>query len=430
MTGSRRPPVYTVSMVNRHISSLFRMDQTLNTVYVKGELSNVKYSDKGHIYFTLKDEKSQLRCALWASSRKNLNFELKNGDSVIAFGQISVYERDGTYQLYATHMRREGGVGALYEQFEALRKKLLEMGMFDPQYKRPIPPYARTIGVVTARTGAVIHDIETVSKRRDPGIRILLCPCAVQGEGAADEICRALEMLDKAGTDVIIVGRGGGSMEDLWAFNEEKVAWAIFNCKTPVISAVGHETDTTIADLVADRRAATPSEAAEIAVSDMGRLMLDIRERQTKLTRLMRQKLEFQAQRAKYYGSKLQAVSPLNQLRSDRQVLSRMQERLRRRMEDIVREDRMYLETLDQRMQAAFRERNKEVRHRHALLAERLRALSPQAKLDAGYAYVETAGRKPVRSVNDLDTGSRIRIRLRDGAALAAVEELETDEQS
>jgi exodeoxyribonuclease VII large subunit len=260
---------------------------------------------------------------------------------------------------------------------------------------------------VTARTGAVIHDIETVSKRRDPGIRILLCPCAVQGEGAADEICRALEMLDKAGADVIIVGRGGGSMEDLWAFNEEKVAWAIFNCKTPVISAVGHETDTTIADLVADRRAATPSEAAEIAVSDMGRLMLDIRERQTKLTRLMRQKLGFQAQRAKYYGQRLQAVSPLNRLRSDR----------------------MHLEALDQRMQAAFRERNKEVRHRHSLLAERLRALSPQAKLDAGYAYVETDGQKPVRSVRDLSAGSRIRIRLRDGAAGAVVEELEADEK-
>ena len=260
--------VYTVAQVNTYIKNMFTQDFMLNRIYIKGEVSNCKYHSSGHIYFSLKDEGGAMACVMFAGDRKGLAFPMQDGQSVIVLGRVGVYERSGSYQLYAKEIIRDGA-GRLYEAYEKLKEELEEMGMFAPQYKQPIPFYAKRVGVVTAPTGAAVQDIRNIALRRNPYVQLILYPAQVQGEGAADSIVRGIEALDALGLDVLIVGRGGGSIEDLWAFNEEKVARAIFDCSTPVISAVGHETDTTIADYVADLRAPTPSAAAELAVADI-----------------------------------------------------------------------------------------------------------------------------------------------------------------
>ena len=259
--------IYSVGQVNRYVKNMFTQDFVLQKVYVKGEVSNCKYHPSGHIYFSLKDETGVLSCVMFAGQRRGLAFRMKNGDKVVAGGSVDVYERDGRYQLYAREITLEGA-GALYERFLALKEELEEMGMFAQEYKQPIPHFIHRLGVVTAPAGAAVQDIRNISLRRNPYLQLILYPALVQGEGAADSIVQGIRMLDQVGVDVIIVGRGGGSIEDLWAFNEEKVARAIFECNTPVISAVGHETDFTIADFVADMRAPTPSAAAELAVDD------------------------------------------------------------------------------------------------------------------------------------------------------------------
>ena len=243
-------------------------DFALNHIYVRGEVSNCKYHSSGHIYFTLKDRGGAIACVMFAGNRKGLNFRMTEGMAVIVFGSVSVYERDGRYQLYAREIMQEGA-GKLYEAYEALKKKLLAEGLFDEEHKLDIPKYPKRLGVVTARTGAAVQDIINVSLRRNPWLQIVFCPATVQGEGAVQSVVRGIRALEEAGVDVMIVGRGGGSIEDLWAFNEEMVARAVYDCKIPVISAVGHETDTTIIDYVADLRAPTPSAAAELAVPDM-----------------------------------------------------------------------------------------------------------------------------------------------------------------
>ena len=265
--------VYTVAQVNAYIKNMFTQDFMLQSLFVRGEVSNCKYHSSGHIYFTLKDEKGAIACVMFAGNRGGLKFKLENGQQVVAGGIVDVYEKDGKYQLYAKQIVQEGA-GYLYEKYEALKQDLAERGMFAEQYKRPIPGYSQTLGVVTAPTGAAVRDIINVAKRRNPYIRILLYPAIVQGEQAAQSIANGIRALERQGVDVMIVGRGGGSLEDLWAFNEEIVAQAVFDCSIPVISAVGHETDHTIIDYVADLRAPTPSAAAELAVFDYGQVML------------------------------------------------------------------------------------------------------------------------------------------------------------
>ena len=260
--------IYTVKQVNSYIKNMFAQDFMLSRIYVKGEISNCKYHTSGHIYFSLKDESGTIACVMFAGSRAGLSFRLQEGQQLIVLGSVSVYERDGRYQLYAREIVRDG-VGALYERFEALKKELSEMGMFAPEYKRPIPRYVRTVGIVTAPTGAAVRDIINIAGRRNPYVQLILYPAQVQGDGAAQSVAKGIRALEKKQVDVIIVGRGGGSIEDLWAFNEETVARAVFDCTVPVISAVGHETDTTIADFAADLRAPTPSAAAELAVYDI-----------------------------------------------------------------------------------------------------------------------------------------------------------------
>ena len=278
---------YTVAQINSYIKNMFSQDYLLNSVSVAGEVSNCTYHSSGHIYFTLKDKLSVLACVMFAGNRtKGLSFPLKEGMQVIVTGNVDIYERDGKYQLYAKRIVHDG-IGQLYERYEQLKTELEERGMFSPEYKQPIPRYVKRLGVVTAPTGAAIRDIISISKSRNPYIEIILYPALVQGEGAAPSIVQGMQMLEAVGVDAMIVGRGGGSLEDLWAFNEEAVARAIFDCSVPIISAVGHETDTTIADFVADVRAETPSAAAQIAVCEIGRILDNIEDCRQELYRSM-----------------------------------------------------------------------------------------------------------------------------------------------
>ena len=283
--------VYTVKQVNAYIKNMFTQDFMLNRIYIKGEVSNCKYHTSGHLYFSLKDESGTIACVMFAGQRSGLSFRMQEGQQVIVLGSVSVYERDGRYQVYAKEIVLDGA-GLLYEKFIKLKKELEEMGMFAPEYKKPIPKYVRTVGVVTAPTGAAVRDIINITRRRNPYVQILLYPALVQGDGASESVVRGIRALEEAKVDVMIVGRGGGSIEDLWAFNEENVARAVFVCSIPVISAVGHETDTTIIDYVADLRAPTPSAAAELAICNYRELLETIRTERESMYRSMRRKLE------------------------------------------------------------------------------------------------------------------------------------------
>ena len=312
--------VYSVSQVTAYIKNMFTQDFALNRISIKGEVSNCKYHTSGHIYFTLKDGGAQIAAVMFSSQRKGLDFELAEGQQVVATGTVDVYERDGRYQLYARRIERDG-TGDLYARFEKLKRELAEMGMFDSCYKQPIPRYALRVGVVTAPTGAAIRDIMNISARRNPYVQLVLCPALVQGEQAPASIVRGIRRLDSMGLDVLIVGRGGGSIEDLWAFNEECVARAIFDCQTPVISAVGHETDVTIADYAADLRAPTPSAAAELAVFDYRQFEEQIGHARQRLNRLMGQALERRRFRLEQGRMKLRLYSPQRQVDERRQRL-------------------------------------------------------------------------------------------------------------
>ncbi len=393
--------VYTVRQVNTYIKNMFTQDFMLNRIYIKGEVSNCKYHTSGHIYFSLKDESGTIACVMFAGQRGGLSFRMKEGQQVIVFGAVSVYERSGAYQLYAREIRLDGD-GVLYERFQALKRELEEMGMFAAEYKRPIPRFAQTVGVVTASTGAAIRDIMNISARRNPYVQLILYPAQVQGEGAKESIVRGIHMLEKRKVDVIIVGRGGGSIEDLWAFNEEEVARAIFECQVPIISAVGHETDTTIADYAADLRAPTPSAAAELAVWDYAQYAESIQGSRRKLARLMRQKLELCRMKEKELRVRLSHLHPEVTLRERRNRTVEMEDRLRRIMEYRLQSEK----------------------HRLAILIERLRGVSPLEKLSQGYAFLEKEaeeGHSVVRSIGQVQKGDRLSVYVRDGRIQAEV---------
>ena len=395
--------VYTVKQVNAYIKNMFIQDFMLNRIYVKGEVSNCKYHTSGHIYFSLKDESGTIACVMFAGSRSGLAFQLKEGQRVIALGSVNVYERDGKYQLYAKEIVLDGR-GALYECFERLKKELEEMGMFAPEYKRPIPKYARTVGVVTAPTGAAVRDIINIAKRRNPYVQLLLYPALVQGDGAAESIVRGIRMMEKQKVDVLIVGRGGGSIEDLWAFNEEPVARAIFECTVPVISAVGHETDTTIADYAADLRAPTPSAAAELAVYDLRVVMEHISSYRSDLRRAISLKTERNRKMLEHVTLRLKLAHPRQKLNDSRQ----------------------YAAELETRLRACMGERLTSDRHRLALCVEKMKGLSPLAKLSQGYAYVQTTEGENVRSIRQAETGAYLDIFVSDGEIHAQVLSSET----
>ena len=395
--------IYTVSQVNSYIKNMFTQDFALNKISVKGEVSNCKYHPSGHIYFTLKDGGSQIGAVMFASQRKNLGFKMEEGQQVVAQGTVDVYERDGKYQLYARSITLDG-TGDLFRRFEQLRNELEEMGMFDGCYKQPIPRYAKRVGVVTASTGAAIRDIMNISARRNPYVQLILYPALVQGTEAKYSIVKGIQTLDRMNLDVIIVGRGGGSIEDLWAFNEEMVARAIFECGTPVISAVGHETDVTIADYVADMRAPTPSAAAELAVFDYSQFEAQTDLYRRTLNRGMERRLERVRYRLNQDVLRLKMHHPERQLNEKRQRLADLEDRMGRIME--------------RRVTAG--------RHRLALLAGRLQSLSPLEQISRGYGFITDGGGKRLESVSQVKPGDRITVRVRDGRAVARVEETES----
>ena len=394
--------VYTVKQVNSYIKNMFTQDFMLNRIYVKGEVSNCKYHTSGHIYFSLKDESGTIACVMFAGQRGGLSFHMREGQQIIVLGSVNVYERTGSYQLYAQEIRLDGE-GTLYEKYQMLKQELEEMGMFAPEYKKAIPRYAKRIGVVTAPTGAAVRDIMNISARRNPYVQLLLYPAQVQGEGAKESIVRGIRMLETKNVDVIIVGRGGGSIEDLWAFNDECVARAIFDCQVPVISAVGHETDVTIADYVADLRAPTPSAAAELAVWDYRQLQGYLDECRLRMNRSMTGTIRINRLRLKELDVRLSYLHPRHKLQDQQQRLIELEEELRTLMRDRV----------------------KEARHRLAIQIEKLNGLSPVRKLNQGFAYVEEADGGVVKSIRQVEKGDELTVYVTDGLIRTSVTDVQ-----
>lgn len=395
--------VYSVGQVNKYIKNMFAQDFMLHHISIKGEVSNCKYHSSGHIYFTMKDADGTINAIMFAGSRREgLKFPMKEGDRVVVTGSVEVYERDGRYQIYARTIERDGE-GNLYLKFEALKRELEEMGMFAEEYKQPIPKYAKTVGIVTAETGAAIQDIRNIAGRRNPYVQLILCPALVQGEGAAASIVHGIHALEQIGVDVIIVGRGGGSIEDLWAFNEEMVARAIFDCRIPVISAVGHQTDFTIADYVADLRAPTPSAAAELAVFDYRQAMQELLGMRQQMDKELQRKVTVARNHLEHQRMRLHYLSPQQRMNENRRRVAEYEEKLTGRMEELLREHR----------------------HRLALLAGTLESYSPVKKLSGGYAFVEDGNHQALRSIHQIRKKDTVQIHLLDGTLTAAVTEIQ-----
>lgn len=378
----------------------------LQSILIKGEVSNCKYHSSGHIYFTLKDERGAIPCVMFAGNRGGLGFKLQDGQRVIVGGSIDVYEKEGKYQMYARQIVADG-VGLWHERFERLKAQLEESGMFAAEYKRPIPKYVKSLGVVTAPTGAAVRDIIHVAKRRNPYIRIILYPAVVQGEAAPQSIVDGIRAMERQNVDVIIVGRGGGSIEDLWAFNEETVAQAVFDCPIPVISAVGHETDTTIVDFVSDLRAPTPSAAAELAVYDYRMLSQTLQEYGRKLHGQMTRSISLVRRQMEQCGGRLRILSPAGRIREKRTFCLRMEEKLQENMQNKLRRDR----------------------HRTEVYIERMKGLSPLEKLSQGFSYVSDMNGKTIKSVSQVRVGDELQIRVTDGCVRTRVLGREEDNE-
>ncbi|MBQ2817557.1 MAG: exodeoxyribonuclease VII large subunit [Clostridia bacterium] len=398
-TSSRTRRVYSVYQVNEYAKSILQGDPLLRDISVRGEVSNLKRHSSGHVYFSIKDSEALLRCAFFRQDAMRSNVALKDGLEIVARGYITIYGRDGSYQMVVNSVSASGS-GALFELFEKLKNKLAMEGLFDPAHKKPIPGFVKRIAVVTSPTGAVIRDIERVAKARYRGIELILLPVSVQGEGAANEIAKAIKKAGKMDVDVVIAGRGGGSMEDLWAFNEEVVARAIYECEKPVISAVGHETDFTIADFVADRRASTPSNAAEICVADVNSLLMQIGE------------MKYRSERALKYSidTRRERIARL----LDRPVMSDPRAFLR-----VLREK---LGQIQGRNEAAFKLNCDKKRQSLLVLLEKAKALSPSGVLDRGYAIITKNGAQAGDAFK-LNAGDEIEITLKNGQKNAVIKE-------
>lgn len=396
-----RGQVYSVSAINQYIKNMFSREYALSVVFVKGEISNCKYHSSGHIYFTLKDRSSAIACVMFAGDRRGLDFRLSDGQEVVIGGTISVYERDGKYQLYAKKITLAGD-GVLYEKYEQLKKKLEQKGYFEESHKKSLPRFVKRVGIVTAETGAAIQDMINISSRRNPYVQLILYPAKVQGEGASDTIVRGIQCLDELGVDVIIVGRGGGSIEDLWAFNEENTAQAIYECRTPVVSAVGHETDTTIADYVADLRAPTPSAAAELVVYEVRSVLEELYLYKERMLRNIFDRSDAAKQALLYREKQLKIYNPGNQVIQKRQYVADMEDKLFKQMEKILGDSKYKLN----------------------VLAGRLDGMSPLKRLESGFAYVSGQDGKMLDSVERVAPGDRVDITLADGTVKTEVLEV------
>ena len=384
---------------------MFRQDILLSgNIQVQGEVSNCKDHSTG-LYFTLKDDKAVINCVMFRSAAAGLAFLLRPGDKVTVTGSIDVYAKNGSYQLYAKRIEK-AGAGELYERYLKLKEKLEDMGMFDPMYKKQIPAFAKRIGIVTSETGAVIQDIRNVSRRRYSGVELVLYPSLVQGESAAPSIVKGIRTLDRLGLDVIIVGRGGGSIEDLWAFNEEIVARAIFDADTPIISAVGHETDWTIADFVSDLRAPTPSAAAELAVPDVKEILAGLQEKEIYFKNILMNQIAYERRVLREYDTRIRAQSPANILQVRKEQLAACRQKLDHGMSRSV----------------------EQARHKTALLTEKLEGSSPLKKLTQGYSYAADADGKGVRSIKQVKTKDKLTIYVTDGLIRTTVDQTEHSE--
>lgn len=393
--------VYTVKQVNSYIKNMFKQDFLLNSVSVKGEISNCKYHTSGHIYFTLKDADAALSVIMFASQAAKLAFKLKDGMSVVVSGRVDVFDAAGKYQLYANTVQQEG-IGELYQKFEQLKQYYEDMGYFAKEYKRPLPAFTRKLGVVTSKTGAAVQDIMNISRRRNPYIQIVLYPAYVQGEHAKQSVVNGIAKLDKLGLDCIIVGRGGGSIEDLWAFNEPEVVEAVFNASTPIISAVGHETDFTLTDFVADMRAPTPSAAAELAVTEVAAVENKIYEYERRLKQMMMYSLTAKRDYLERLKLQMEYLNPVNQIYDKRQRLMNIEDKLNMLIKRCVADNR----------------------NRLRLYASRLEGLSPLKKLDMGYGYIEDSQNDRIISVSQVSPEDEITVYLKDGSIRSKVIEV------
>ena len=382
----------TVTELNKYIKEKISNDEALANIIIKGEISNFKNHYTGHMYFTLKDENSLIKCIMFKTYTQKLNFMPKDGMKVFVFGGVSVFERDGVYQIYVKAMQ-EDGIGALYKKYEKLKEDLEKQGLFDKNHKKKIPQMPETIGVLTSKTGAVIKDIINVSTRRNPNVHIRLFPVPVQGEDAADKIAAGIKFMnDNNLADVLILARGGGSLEDLWPFNEEIVAHAIYNSKLPIISAVGHETDFTIADFVADLRAPTPSAAAELAVPDYIELSKKIDTYKLRLKILLSKKLEI----VKLRYEKLKSS------------------KIFKEPEKLFYDNYIKLDTIVKNLQTTIQTKEQKYKTKYVELVSKLDTLSPLKTLSRGYSIIE-ANNKIVKSVKELEVGQEIKVKLVDG---------------
>ena len=394
-----RPEPITVSELNKYIKNIIDSDDFLNMVYIRGEISNFKNHYTGHMYFTLKDESSLIKCVMFKTYTANLNFEPQDGMSVVILGSVNVFERDGVYQIYVKGMEIDG-IGALYAEYEKLKARLSEEGLFDEKNKKKIPFLPKAIGVVTSKTGAVIRDIINVTTRRYPGVHIKLYPVSVQGKGAAETIAKGIEVFnDLKNVDVIIIARGGGSLEDLWPFNEEITARAIYASKIPVISAVGHETDFTIADFVADLRAPTPSAAGELAVPNIQEVKWKILEIQKKFCILLNRKVEL--------------------IKSD--YLRLKNAKIFKNPYNIIEQRAMQVVSIEKQLVNAMTIATKNSRLKLVEKMSALDALSPLKTLARGYAIIENEDKNVLRTVNELSKQDLINIVLQDGKVKAKV---------
>ena len=394
-----RPSPISVKQLNLYVKDLIDRDGYLNNVYVKGEVSNFKRHYTGHLYFTLKDDESLIKCVMFKSYTSNLKFEPKDGMQVLILGTCAVYERDGVYQIYVKGME-EDGVGDLYKQFEELKQKLSEKGLFDESKKKKIPMFPKSIGVVTSMTGAVIKDIINVTTRRFPKVNIKLYPAAVQGAGAEKTICEGIQYFNNAkNVDVIIIARGGGSLEDLWPFNEEMTAYAIYDSELPVISAVGHETDFTIADFVADLRAPTPSAAGELAVPEYEELIWKLQNYNHRLSLALNKKVENAKEKLNSLKKSKVLQNPISMLDSQKMLVDSLNKQLENGIKAILNQKKLEL----------------------AYKGTALDNLSPLKTLSRGYSLVLDKDDKVVKSAQNLKKNDQIKIKMNDGDVEAKV---------
>lgn len=413
----------TVGTLTRYIKYKIDNDVNLQTVYIKGEISNFKHHSRGHFYFTIKDEESRINAIMFASSTKNINFEPVDGMKVLVKGRISVFEQTGNYQIYVTDMT-EDGVGNLYALYEKLKKQLASEGLFDQKYKKEIPKIPKRIGVVTAPTGAAIKDIISTINRRYPLCEVILFPSLVQGKEAKDDIVKNIKIADTYNLDTLIVGRGGGSLEDLWAFNEEIVARAIFECKTPVISAVGHEIDFTIADFVADYRAATPTGAAEVSVPSKEELKKLINQFRIRMTKNIKTKIETDKKYLNKIMDSYILKSPMSIYEVKEEKLSNYIERSKNVILNIINSNKIKLDSI--RSSFIFTSPIKMIEKKYNdynVLVNKLEILNPLNTLKRGYSITKKDN-KVLTSIKNIKTNEMIEVNLSDGIINAKVNEI------